>query len=702
MPTTTPSAPARPDARTADGSRRDWAIGIDVGGTFTDGVLLRPGAPPVDVKSPTDHRQPAAALRACLTLLAETAGTDLAGLLARTGKFAYGTTQATNLVVERKGARVGFITTRGFRDTLIIAGIGRERIGQDLIASRAAPLVPRHLIYEVRERIDAEGREVAPLHLGDLEHAIERMQAEGVEAVGVCLLWSFRNPAHERAIADALRARSDWFVTASSDVVPLLGEYERSATTALNAVLGPPMRHHLSAVERQLADDGLRAPLLIMQSSGGVAPAAEAARRPVSLVSSGPAGGVLAAKLLADTMGIRDLVCVDMGGTSFDVSLISGGEFAVRDRMQLAGNELFLPAIDVHSIGAGGGSLGWIDHGSRLKVGPQSAGAYPGPACYGRGGARATVTDANLQLGRLNPAGLASGRLPLDAGAAERALATLGAELGFDALATAAGMVAIVDAAMADAIRVQTVRRGIDPAEHVLFTFGGAGALHAAALASELGIKKVVVPALATVLSAYGVAASDILHTQLATEARPLDDPRPIAAGYERLEAQGLRLLEADGTRPGERAFVRTADCRFRGQLHSVSVPVEGGPFDRVAADGLRARFIARYEALFGPGTSSPEAGIEVTTLRVDAIGRTARPSLGGGPARGDGTPHGVRRLWYDGAWHEVPCYRGPLPNGHAFTGPAVVDFPGTTVWVTPDAHARTDEWGSLVLEFGA
>ncbi len=679
---------------------RDWLIGIDVGGTFTDGVLIRPGCPPLEVKSPADHRNPMAGLRACLDRLAETVAADRPTLLARTAKLAYGTTLAANLLVEGKGARTGFLTTRGFRDTLIIAGIGRERIGMDLTASRPPPLVPRRLIHEVRERVDGTGHILAPLQVEDVRVAMAALEAEGVEAVGVCLLWSFRNAVHEDEVARLLRRHDGWFVATSCEVAPLMGEYERSATTALHAILGPPVSRHLVAVEEALRQDALGVPLLVMQSSGGVVPVADAARRPATLLASGPAGGVLASKLLADAMGLRNVICADMGGTTFDVSLISDGEFAMRDRSQYAGHDLFIPAIDIHSIGAGGGSLGWVDHGSRLKVGPQSAGSQPGPACYGRGGTRATVTDANVLLGRINPGGLAGGRLLLDRTAAEQALRELGHPLGMDPRELAEGMVAIVDGAMADAMRLQTVRRGLDPATYTLFTFGGAGALHAAALAGELGIHQVVVPALASVLSAYGVAASDILHVLAVTEARPLTDPAPLAATYARLEREGERVLERDGVPPDSRRLVRSAQVRFLGQLHAVDIPVPPGEVDEAFIARLRQAFVDHYERLFGRGTSSPEAGMEAITLRVDAIGQTARPALEPrtDPAR-EATPDGARPVWWDGRTWNAHRFTGPLPPGLRLQGPAVVDNPGNTVWIPPEWRAQIDGWANLVMD---
>jgi N-methylhydantoinase A len=680
---------------------RDWLIGIDVGGTFTDGVLVRPGETTIDAKALTDQRDPMAGLRGCLDRLAEVAGADRRALLERTAKLAYGTTHARNLVVEGKGARAGFITTRGFRDTLVIAGIGRDRIGQDLTASRAPSLIPRRLIREVRERVDAAGREVAPLRADDVRTAMAVLEEEGVEAVGVCLLWSFRDPSHERQVAGMLREHDGWFVTVSSDVAPFMGEYERSATTALNATLGPPLRRHLTTVERELRADGLASPLLIMQSSGGLLPVPDATRTPVALIASGPAGGVLAAKLLADALGLANVIAVDMGGTTFDVSLITDGAFATRERTQLVGQELFLPAIDIHSIGAGGGSLGWVDHGARLKVGPQSAGADPGPACYGRGGDQATVTDANVELGRINTDGLAAGRLRLDPAASRRALAALGEPLGMDARATAEGMIAIVDAAMADAIRLMTVQRGLDPADYTLVAFGGAGALHAAALARDLGIRRVAIPDLASVLSAYGIVASDILHVLAITEARPIDDAAEIAAAYARLEDEATRLLEADGIAPNARALRRSAQVRFRGQLHAVEIAVAPGAVDPAR---MRHDFLREYERLYGEGTTSPQAGIEAITLRVDAVGRTHRPPLDALPAaRRPAAAIGSRKIWHDGVSVSARRFDGrSLSPGDELVGPAVVDHPGSTAWVPPGMRAHVDGLRDLVLEVEA
>ncbi len=678
---------------------RDWLIGVDVGGTFTDGVLLRPGYPPIIVKTPTNVADPVAGLMDCLDALAESVSISKSELLERTVKLGYGTTQAANLIVEGKGAKVGFITTRGFKDTLVIAEIGRERIGMDLTASRAPSLVPRSRIYEVRERVDAQGKELAPVNLDDVKAAMDALAADGVEAVGLCFLWSFLNNQHELAVADALKSYSNWFVSVSHEVAPLLGEYKRSATTALNARLGPLVQQHLLSVGRSLKQEGLEAPPLVMTSAGGLLTMEDAASKPVTLLSSGPAGGVLASKLLSERMGLQNVLCADMGGTTFDVSLITEGELAQSERAEYAGQEIFTEAIDIVSIGAGGGSIGWVDHGLRLKVGPGSAGSDPGPACYGHGGRHATVTDANCQLGRLNPKGLAGGRLHLDTEAAKEVLTELGKEVGLGPEETAEGIISIVDAAMSDAIRSQTVAKGLDPREYALFAYGGAAPLHAASIASDLGIKKVVVPLLAPVFSAYGIVASNIQHVLSRSRVVPVTDAETIASVFSELEASGIAALESDAVPESSRMLVRAAQLRFKGQMHAVNVSVPSGPITAESLEQLGAKFVETYERLFGLGTSSASAGIEIVTLRVYAIGITTVPQLDEAEAAEcDGVPTGSRRVWFRGSSIEVPTYVGPLEPGTRISGPALLDYPGQTTWVPVNTTAVVDPYQSLVM----
>jgi N-methylhydantoinase A len=678
---------------------RSWMIGVDVGGTFTDGVLIRPGTATSATKTPTDTAAPVAGLLASLDALADAAGVTRSDLLARTAKLAYGTTQAANMVVEGVGAHTAFLTTAGFKDTLTIAGIGRDRIGQDLTASRAPSLVRRRDIEEVAERIDAHGNVLAEVDEDAVRELAAALQERGYESVGICFLWSFVNDAHEAKVAEMLRAAGDWFVTASSECAPVMGEYERSATTALNARLGPPVRQHLNSVDAALVEEGLASRPLIMTSAGGLLSLADAAESPVSLLSSGPAGGVLAAKALAGQMGLANIITGDMGGTTFDVSLISDGEISRSDRTMLIGQEIATAAVDIVSVGAGGGSIAWVERGTRLKVGPRSAGAMPGPACYGRGGERPTTTDANLLLGRINGDGAAKGSLDLDREAAEKAMRTVADELGVSAEEAAVGVLAIVDAAMADAIRAQTVARGLDPREYTYVAFGGGGALHAASIAAELGIEHVVIPQLGPVFSAYGIVSSDIQHVLTRSVPTAIEDVAALRAVIEHLEAQGERNLDEDAVPAETRAFHRTVKLRFRGQLHSVDVALGDGVIDEMLMKTAREDFIAKYESLFGAGTASPDAGVEVVTISVHAIGRMEHPDRAVVEvATHQPEPVGKRRTWTGTELAEVDRYVGPLAAGARIAGPALIDLPGTTLWVPEGARVEVDWNGSLNL----
>lgn len=679
---------------------RDWLVGVDVGGTFTDAVIIRGERQPVMVKSPTNRHDPVRGLLDCLDKLAGAVGTTREQLLVRVGKLAYGTTQAANMLVEGDGAKTGFITTKGFRDTLTIAGMGRDRIGQDLTASRADSLVPRHLIREVSERVVSSGEILTPLRVTDVEQAIQFFREQGVEAVGVGLLWSFMNSEHEDAIAGLLRERTDWFVSVSSQCAPLIGEYERSATTALNARLGPPIQEHLLGVATKLANDGLGSRPLIMTSAGGLLSLTDAARTPVALLSSGPAGGVLGSQLVAASMGISNVLCADMGGTTLDVSLITDGAASRQERSVHGGHEIAAPAIDIVSVGAGGGSIAWVENKTRLKVGPRSAGADPGPACYGRGGDQPTVTDANCVLGRLNPDGLAGGSLQLDRAAAESAMDRIGAELGLATEEVAAGILQIVDSAMAAAIYNETISQGLDPREYTMFAYGGSGALHAATIAAEVGISRVVVPSLAPAFSAFGVVASNIEHVLAKSVPVSSKDVDAIAATISELEVIGDRNLDLDGVPREGRSMARSATLRFRGQTHSLSVPMMDGEVSAALVAQTAKQFVHRYETLFGAGTASADAGIEFVTLTVRAVGITARPDQRpvDAPAHRP-APDGVRPAWVGDRFEDVDRFIGPLAPGTKVSGPAVIDHPGNTVWVPIGVECAVDGLRNLIMD---
>lgn len=681
-------------------------VGIDEGGTFTDGVVIDDEGRVGIFKTPSVPGDPSLGLFTCLEKAARSFGLSLNSFLASLRKLTYGTTVATNMLLEGKGARTGLITTWGFRDALPVAGIGREYLGIDLQVERFPPLIPRSFIVEVQERIDRDGQVVTPLDLATVREAITFLEGKGAEAVAVSLLWSFKNPQHELGVREKLVEHNPkLYISLSCEVAPVMGEYERAATVVLNSLLGPPIRAHLQRLMGSLAERGLEIALLVMQSTGGVVPAEDAAAKPVTLLNSGPAGGVVAAKYLCELLGLPNAICIDMGGTSFDASLITEGHYSASLVSRAMNHNIFVPMIDISSIGAGGGSIAWLDMGRRLKVGPQSAGAIPGPACYGRGGEEPTVTDADLVLGRLNPRYFLGGEMALDEGRARKAIEERIAQpLGMSLSQAAAGISQIVDAKMVDALRAVLVEKGVDPRDYVLVAFGGAGPVHASSLARELGIRTVVIPRLAPVFSAFGIVASDIVHSFSLSEVMGLADPGPINRNFQALEERGLGLLRREGLAAAEMATLRYADMRYTGQFHQVTVPVPGKQLAAEDMAELVADFERKYQSLYGEGTLFPEAGLEIVTFRVEVVGRTPKPVIPGYPeAKGDASQalKERRAVFFKekGGFVSTPVFDGEkLEAGQRLPGPAVVEYAGTTAVVLPDQEAEVDPYLNLVL----
>ena len=631
------------------------SVGVDVGGTFTDLVAIVDGGL-VTAKVPSVPGDEARGVAAALAA----AGVDGSAV----GVLAHGTTVATNALLERRGARTALVTTEGFRDVLEIGRQNRASL-YDLTAHRPAPLVPRKLRFAVRERMGPEGVLVA-LDEASLGAAVAAVAAAGVEAVAVCLLFSFLHPEHERRVGEALRAAMpDVPVSLSSELLPEFREYERCSTTVANAYLAPALSAYLEEIEPRP---------LVMQSSGGVADVAAAAARPAACVLSGPAAGVVGAAFVA---GGADVLTFDMGGTSTDVAAVLGGEAQVTAESVVAGVPIRFPMVDVHTIGAGGGSIAWLDDGGALRVGPRSAGARPGPAAYGRGGELPTVTDANLVLGYLADGAVLGGEVFLDRSRAEQVLAQLPVDemsqnvstpglrdrdVAHRALAAALGVVRVVNAEMARALRVVSVERGIDPRGLALVAFGGAGPLHACALAEELGVERVLVPLASGVLSALGLAVG-----------RPA--PRLRRAGgrpFEELEARATADL------PGASSG-GCVDARYAGQSHELTVD----------ADGWEAGFGAAHARRYG---FRLDVEPSIVTRRLVATLVRERPSL---QCQALLRPPGSRRAFVDGEWLELPVH-GP---GAAVTGPAIVELPGATCFVRPGWAGEPDAVGTLVLE---
>jgi N-methylhydantoinase A len=678
-----------------------YRLGVDVGGTFTDLALLDEGSGRLVVgKVPSVPRDPSEGILAGIARILKEAGVPPAAI----GYLAHGTTVATNTLLERKGARTGLLTTRGFRDLLEIARQRRPSL-YDLHAAKPAPLVPPARRLEVPERVMADGRVRTPLEPADVDQALDALAADGVEALAICFLYSFLRPEHEQAALARARARLPGvFVSASHEVLPEFREYERLSTTVANAYLGPVMTRYIEAFRRRVQALGIRPAPYINQSNGGTIGIDEAARAPVRTVLSGPSAGVAGAAWLAARRDVPSLVTFDMGGTSTDVSLVRGGVPALAFGLEIAGIPIRGPALDIVTIGAGGGSVAWRDSGGALMVGPVSAGADPGPACYGRGGRAATVTDANLVLGRLSPKGLLGGEMGLDLDRARDAIHALGESLGLSVTDAARGIVRVVNANMARALRLVTVQRGVDPSGLALLPFGGAGPLHAGALARELGIPTILVPPAPGILCALGLLVEDLRVDRVRTWVGRLEAAALglLERGFQELEAEAAGWLDREAVPPARRRLSRWLDLRYEGQnyelLVAAPVPLEADG----ALAALRARFLGQHEENYG--FAAPDEPIQVVNLRLAARGlpaglEPARLAPGGRDAGAALVTRRTVDFAEAGAPLACPVYdRARLRAGHCFAGPAVVEQFDSTTLVHPGQEALVDEHGLLVL----
>ena len=700
-----------------------YVIGVDSGGTFTDCVVLDAQGHVTRAKAPST---PPDFERGVVDAVAEAArnlGLPLEQLLAETSIFGHGTTIATNILITRTGAKVALLTTRGHEDAVIIgrssqkvAGLSESEIIDVANLTKAGPLVPRPFVFGVDERIDRAGQVVAPLHLEPLEELVDRLRTEGVEAIAISLLWSFRNPEHEQRLRSWLTAcASDggratrWFVTASSDLVPVIREYERTSTTVLNAYLTPGVKGYLERMRCHLRENGHQGAITIMQSAGGVSSIDEAQDRGVALLSSGPAGGILGARALADRLEVSHVIATDVGGTSFDVGLIVEGEPSYAEAPIFQKYPVALPIIDVTSVGAGGGSIAWIEPDTRiLKVGPRSAGASPGPVCYGTGGWEPTVTDANLVLGRLNADNFLGGRLRLDTERARRAIRDQIADpLGLSVESAAIAVVDIVDAHMADLVRRVTVERGRDPTQFTVFGYGGAAGLHVASYASRLGCRHIVIPRTAAVFSAFGIAMSDA--KRVAMKSDPMRAPFELVAWSQRfaeLREQLDRQFREERLPSDQLRAQRFVELQFRGQVHALRVPIEDA--DLEADDGgqrVIARFIELYEARYGAGTAYPQAGVEAVTFVIEGVAPLPIPTIQPLPRDGSDVQaalRGTREVYVRQTDRPsaVPVYDArKLQRGHEFGGPALVEDEDTTVLVRSGQRLWVDDFVNLRIE---
>ena len=663
-------------ARNTDGG---WALGVDVGGTFTDAVLAGSGEL-FTAKVPTTPADQSEGVMAAVSLALERARARPADVTS----FGHGMTVATNALLEERGARTALIATHGFTDVLELARQTRPHLYR-LCAARPSPLVPPELRFGARERTSPH-EVLAPLDVDALAGVLDRLAEEGVGAVAVCLLHSWARPEHERRVADAVAERLPGVhVSASHELLAVFREYERTSTTVIDAYLSPLLAGYLERLGGRAAEAGLPPPE-IMQSNGGLTSAAEAARHAAWTVLSGPAAGAVGAARAGALAGSDHVLSFDMGGTSCDVAVIDEGDLRKSSEQEIGGRALQLPMVDVHTVGAGGGSIGWADAGGSLRVGPRSAGAAPGPAAYGRGGREPTVTDANLLLGYLSPETPLAGGVRLDLEAARAAVGALGRKLGLDVLATAAGIVRVADEEMLRALRVATVERGVDPRLYAMVAFGGAGPMHAARLAEQLDVTRVLCPPAAGLLSALGLATAD----------RRREVGRSLLVGADQAgqghvaAAMGQLAATARAGMPGARLEAHY-DLRYRGQSFELEVTAA---LDAGAGE-LRELFEQAHEARYG--YRDPGGLIELVNARVSAIVERSADAAAGAP-RG-ALERGTRTAWFDGRALDTAVLRGAGAPGERCAGPAVWELPEWTAVVPPGWAGRVDDNGTLALE---
>jgi N-methylhydantoinase A len=691
----------------------------DVGGTFTDTVVIGASGVLHRYKAASTPGNIVGGILATCELASPEQGMKRSEFLGNVKLFSQGTTVATNGLLQRRGATVGLLHTAGFGDTLFISrawkafGLDEASLKNYRHLVKPQPLVERRLTREVPERVDYKGSVLRKLDEDATRTAVRQLLAEGAESFAVSLLWSFKHPEHEQRVKEiVLEEAPDAFVTASSDLLPRINEYERTVTAAVNAFLGPDVASATLAMRADLQNAGLPSSPLLMLSNGGVGGVDQVAREPVSILLSGPVGGVVGSRFVGEQLGELNVITTDMGGTSFDVGMVVDGQPLMQASTVMANQLISTPSVAIATIGAGGGSIARAAKGL-LTVGPESAGAVPGPACYGDGGAEPTVTDADVVLGLINPDNFLGGRIKLDRKLARNAIRQLVAEpLALSIEDAAAGIKRIVDSQMADLIRSVTIHRGFDPREFVLLAFGGAGPVHAHAYGAELGVKRMIIPVTASVHSAYGILASDLVITRQQTQsfftppgsegASQYVDPDAVNAILDQLERDAWGTIAAQKVQPSgfdTRAFV---DMRFRFQIHELTIEIPARPMTMERLDALVARFIENYELRFGEGSAFTAAGVEMVTWRVVATGRLERPSLARGATQNGAGVHHVKQrpVYLAGEWRSAEIYdETALRVDSTFSGPAIIELPDTTIVVGIAQVASVDSDRNVILE---
>ena len=684
-----------------------YMIGVDIGGTFTDCVVMDAQGHIVTGKSPTTPDDRSRGFFDSIERTADELGVDLGALLENCSRLVHGTTTGTNAIVERRGARVGLLATRGHDDAIFVmkgtgrtAGLSSEQALDVPETGKPAPLIPTQLIRPITERVDVDGDVIVPLVEDEVRGAVQDLVGSGVEALTISFLWSTINPAHERRAREiALEVAPDLFVSCGSDLSAKVGEYERTITAVMNSYIGPLMVEYVDRIQQGAAKRGFAGAVQFAQCAGGAITSGEARRAPIRTVQSGPVAGTIATQAMAGVAGLSDVMAVDMGGTTFDVSVIHDGRPLQRDVSIFERYAMALPMLDIESVGAGGGSIAWVDDQGRLNVGPQSAGARPGPACYGFGGTEPTVTDADLVLGLIDPDKYLGGRMKLDAGLAHEAVGRLADRLGLGVTETAAGISTVVDAKMADLVRRMSLLRGLDPRRFACAAFGGGGPLHSPAVVAQAGIRTLIVPLprAASVWSAFGAATSDVAHifqrwTQLHLPASGGD----VEAIFRELEERARMTLDSQGVPIDNVSLVRSVRMRYSMQIHDVEVPVSADTIDDAAVEALDTAFERIHDELFGKGSGFRAGGVDFTAFQVRATAHTTKPSLAGDAQ--DHHTESSRAIYWPELRETVETATFDAVPGDAVRGPALIELPDTVIVIRPGQSGRPDAHGNYIV----
>ncbi|MGR8946786.1 MAG: hydantoinase/oxoprolinase family protein [Gammaproteobacteria bacterium] len=695
-----------------------YLCGLDIGGTFTDCVLIDGDGNLTIAKAPSTPSNFAEGVLEAVSRAAKKIGLPVSDLLENIDVLAHGTTVGTNAVIQRRGAKVGLITTKGHNDVIHIMRGSRGLSGQDIKlivhipeSSKPDPLVPKKLIRGVSERVDCFGEVVVELNEDEAREAIISLRDAGCESLAICFLWSFLKPEHElRVKAIAEEVAPDLYVTCSTELAPKWGEYERTTAVALNAYVGPTTVGYVTRLDGQLTEMGYKPPLQITQCAGGTISVATAQQAPLLTLDSGPVSGVTGSVYLGELMGHPNVITTDLGGTSFDVGVIYDGQPVVSYRSIVQQYEYFLPKVDVQTLGTGGGSKVWVDETTgALRVGPDSAGADPGPVCYGRGGTVPTTTDADLVLGYLDPDNFAGGSMQLDYAAAAAALTPIADRLGMDLMELASGVAQIAEFQMADLIRKVTVQKGLDPRDFVVFAFGGAGPVHMGVAARELGVQKVIVPQgdTAAVWCAFGAASADILHVneKVSIMSSPFDFDA-VNKLLKELGDKGVSQLTEDGIDSADQTLSYSIDMRHRGQINEVEVTLESGTLSINDEEQLRGQFVERYERLYGHGAALQGARLEMVTFRCRAGAKSIKPQLAESKSLSDEIDAKAQTSSREIYWAEhkakssTPIYNGYLLKpGNKLDGPCVVETTTTSMVVHPGQRIEVDALGNFSID---